>query len=88
VSVATEDPQQRPVFKFLGRTEVATYLGMRSLNSLSGVTLPPHDAEIGDRKGWLPTTIDAWQAARPGKGRRGSRFGQTRAGNTVNARKG
>jgi hypothetical protein len=81
----TAEPQQRPVLKFLGRTEVAHYLGMRSINSLSGVTLPPHDAEIGDRKGWFPTTIDVWAAKRPGRGRWGARMGQTRGQETVTA---
>lgn len=36
--------------------------------------LPVHDAEIGDAprntRGWLPETIDAWNAARPGHGGR------------------
>ena len=59
------DPN-RPVLRFLGRTEVAHYLGMRSIRSLSGVQLPPHDAEIDGRKGWMPATIDAWNAKRPG----------------------
>jgi predicted DNA-binding transcriptional regulator AlpA len=75
---------ERPVLRFLGRTEVAHYLGMRSIRSLAGVELPPHDAEIGDRKGWFPASIDAWQARRPGKGRHGSRLGHTRAGAAVN----
>ena len=74
------EPEPRPILRFLGRTEVAHYLGMRSIRSLSGVQLPPHDAEIGDRKGWMPATIDKWQAARPGKGRRGARIGRTRTG--------
>jgi hypothetical protein len=60
----------RPILKFLGRTEVAHYLGLKNIRSLAGVALPPHDAEIGDRKGWMPATIDRWQAARPGKGNR------------------
>ena len=71
------------VLKFMGRTEVAHYLGMKSIRSLAKVELPPHDAEIGDRKGWTAATIDAWAASRPGRGRRGARFGQTRAGATA-----
>lgn len=72
---------ERPVLRFLSRTEVAHYLGMKSLGSLTAVELPPHDAEIGDRKGWLPGTIDVWNAARPGRGRWGQRIGgQGRAG--------
>lgn len=72
-----------PVLQFLGRTEVAHYLGMKSIRSLAGVDLPPHDVEIGDRKGWMPATIDRWKASRPGKGRRGARMGRTRAGNAA-----
>lgn len=76
-------PPGKPVLKFLGRTEVAYYLGMRSINSLAKVTLPPHDAEIGERKGWTPETIDAWKAQRPGRGRRGPRTGQHRDGRSA-----
>ncbi|MDY2941445.1 MAG: transcriptional regulator [Varibaculum sp.] len=36
--------------------------------------LPEPDAEIGygrgAKYGWLPETVDAWQAARPGRGAR------------------
>lgn len=59
---------------YLGRTEVAYYLGLAGLPSLTGVTLPPPDAIIGDRKGWLPSTIDAWKKRRPGRGRWGPRL--------------
>lgn len=62
-----------PIIRFLGRTEVAHYLNMKTINSLSGVTLPPHNAEISDRAGWFPATIDAWNAQRPGRGRWGAR---------------
>lgn len=70
----------RPVLKFMGRTEVAHYLGMRSIKSLAKVKLPPHDAEIGGRKGWMPGTIDRWQSQRPGRGWHGARVGRTRTG--------
>lgn len=70
---APTQPQQTTVVRYLGRTGVAHYLGLRSMRSLSGVKLPPHDAEIGDRKGWLPETIDAWKATRPGRGWWGAR---------------
>lgn len=76
-------PRIRPILVFLGRTEVAHYLGMRSIRSLSGVVLPAHDAEIGDRKGWFPTTIDVWAAKRPGRGRWGARTGQNADGSTA-----
>ena len=58
---------------YMGRTEVAYYLGLKSIWSLTGVELPPHDAQIGDRKGWRTETIDAWKASRPGRGRWGAR---------------
>ncbi|WP_413456092.1 transcriptional regulator [Glutamicibacter sp. FR1] len=36
--------------------------------------LPLHDAEVGDPprniRGWLPETIDTWNASRPGRGGR------------------
>lgn len=30
--------------------------------------LPEPDALTGEVRGWLPETVDAWNAARPGKG--------------------
>jgi hypothetical protein len=62
---------ERVVVRFLSRTEVATYLGMKSVHSLSRVTLPPHDAEVGNHKGWTPETLDEWRKTRPGRGRWG-----------------
>ena len=56
----------------MGRVEVAEYLGLESVRSLSRMTLPPHDVEVGVHKGWKPETIDAWNAARPGRGRWGA----------------
>lgn len=76
-------PATPRVARFLSKTEVAEYLGMRAITSLVKVTLPPHDAQIGKIRGWFPSTIDAWQAQRPGKGRRGARLGQRRGGETV-----
>jgi hypothetical protein len=58
---------------YLGRTEVAHYLGLAGLQSLTGVELPPPDVIVGDRKGWKKETIDAWNAQRPGRGRWGPR---------------
>ena len=66
-------PTNDSVAVYLGRTEVAHYLGLKGIRSLSYITLPPHDAQIGDRKGWLPETIDAWRKTRPGRGRWGAR---------------
>jgi len=65
--------EQRVVPRYMGRVEVAEYIGLKSVRSLSGMTLPPHDVEVGVHKGWLPETIDAWNAARPGRGRWGAR---------------
>lgn len=59
--------------RYLGRVEVAARIGLKSVRSLSGMTLPPHDVEVGVHKGWKPDTIDAWQAIRPGRGRWGAR---------------
>lgn len=61
------------VIKYLGKKDIAERLGMKSIRSLSGIELPPHDAEIDDRKGWKPETIDAWHAERPGRGWWGAR---------------
>ena len=58
---------------YLSRDQVAKRLGMKSVRSLSGIELPPHDVEVGIHKGWLPETIDAWHAERPGRGWWGGR---------------
>lgn len=70
---AAEQDKPKQVIRYLSRTEVAAYLGLKSANSLVGITLPPHDCQIGRCKGWKPTTIDVWNAARPGRGRWGPR---------------
>jgi hypothetical protein len=61
------------VKRYLSRDDVAQRLGMKSARSLSGIDLPPHDVEVGVHKGWLPETIDAWHATRPGRGWWGGR---------------
>lgn len=80
MSMTDVDPDIRPqsssrrkIQRFLGRVEVAEYLGLKSVRSLSRVTLPPHDAQIGPHRGWLPSTIDEWNNTRPGRGRWGPR---------------
>ena len=65
--------KKRKIARYLGRTEVAEYLGLKGVRSLSRIKLPPPDAEIGKHKGWLPSTIDKWHNTRPGRGRWGSR---------------
>ena len=57
--------------KYLGIAEFAEHIGV-SPDTLRKYNLPPHDAEIGDRKGWLIKTIDTWNGQRPGKGWRGN----------------
>ena len=64
---------ERQVQKYLSRQDVAKRLDMKSVRSLSGIDLPPHDVEVGRHKGWLPETIDAWHAERPGRGWWGGR---------------
>ena len=64
---------ERKVQKYLSRQDVAKRLGMKSVRSLSGIDLPPHNVEVGRHKGWLPETIDRWNAQRPGRGVGGGR---------------
>jgi hypothetical protein len=61
------------VVTFLSRVDVAHRIGLKSVRSLSGMVLPPHDARIGVHRGWKPETIDNWHANRPGRGRWGAR---------------
>lgn len=69
-----ETTPRKKVARYMSRTEVATYLGLASVKSLSkGYTLPPPDVLVGDHKGWLKSTIDRWNAARPGPGWHGPR---------------
>jgi predicted DNA-binding transcriptional regulator AlpA len=57
---------------YLSTTEVAARLGITRA-AVSKYRLPPPDALIGAVRGWLPETIDQWQAARPGQGARTDR---------------
>lgn len=64
----------KPVSEYMSRAQVAEYMGLASVKSLSNSTpLPPPDATIGVFKGWLPETIDKWLEERPGRGRHGAR---------------
>ncbi|QDF17570.1 hypothetical protein SEA_YAGO84_38 [Gordonia phage Yago84] len=70
----TVDPDpDREVAVYLSRSEVAERIGLKSIRSLSGLVLPPHDALVGNHKGYLPATIDRWMENRPGRGRWGAR---------------
>jgi len=53
---------------YLSRSDVAKRIGVQP-STLSRYThLPEPDALIGDVRGWLAETVDAWQASRPGRG--------------------
>lgn len=55
--------------RYLSLTEVAKRLGITQ-GALSTLPLPEPDAVTGRTRGWLPETIDTWNAARPGHGGR------------------
>lgn len=56
----------------LGVKQVAERLGITS-GGLLNLKLPEPDAMIGRTRGWLPETIDGWNAKRPGRGVGGGR---------------
>ena len=56
---------------YLSRAEFAEHIGVKP-DTLSRYKLPEPDAMIGSTRGWTAETIDAWNAARPGRGVRGS----------------
>lgn len=58
---------------FLNLSDVAERLGLKNSRSLAGVDMPPPDAMIGNHRGWKASTIDDWQANRPGRGYWGGR---------------
>jgi len=51
---------------YLTRPEIATRLGIKR-QSLDGLKLPAPDATVGRLPGWLPGTIDRWDAGRPSR---------------------
>ncbi|MCI1984812.1 MAG: hypothetical protein LKJ47_08640 [Bifidobacteriaceae bacterium] len=55
--------------EYLSFTEVAERLGITK-GGLGNYKLPTPDALIGKTRGWLPETIDQWNAARPRHGGR------------------
>ncbi|WP_156174972.1 MULTISPECIES: helix-turn-helix transcriptional regulator [Bacteria] len=55
------------MIRYLSRAEVAERIGV-AVGTLSRYTLPEPDAMTGTTRGWLPETIDTWNAARPGRG--------------------
>lgn len=54
---------------YLTSSEFAERIGV-SPNTLKRYDLPPVDAHLGNRRGWLPQTVDDWNARRPGRGAR------------------
>ena len=61
--------------RFLSLKEVGERLGVKN-PAAKGYNLPEPDALIGATRGWLPETIDRWNAARPGRGVGGGVYGQ------------
>ena len=60
----------RPRRRYLSRPEVAARIGVQRA-SLRLDTMPAPDAMVGSRPGWLPGTVDAWDAVRRKRGREG-----------------
>ncbi|MFY9263238.1 MAG: transcriptional regulator [Actinomycetaceae bacterium] len=58
---------------YLSTSQAAEHLGIKPGTFRSylqkGLT-PEPDAYVGNAAGWLPQTIDEWNAARPGRGAR------------------
>ena len=66
--------------EYLSVTDVSKRLGI-STAAVSAYKLPQPDALIGRTRGWLPETIDQWNAQRPGRGVGGGRPRKTRPNN-------
>lgn len=60
--------RQKPPAGFLSRKEFAERVGVLP-DSLNRYTLPPADVTLNGSLGWRPETVDAWNEARPGRGR-------------------
>lgn len=58
--------------RYLGVKQVAERLGTTP-GGLLNLKLPKPDAYIGRTRGWKAETVDAWNAARPGRGVGGGR---------------
>lgn len=58
---------REPPRVYLSRAEFAERIGVLT-GTLSRYKLPEPDAMIGSTRGWTVETIDAWNAARPGRG--------------------
>lgn len=65
-------PGSSPVpVRYLSRKQFAERIGIKP-DSLARYTIPPPDALIGDVRGWLVSTVDAWNASRPSRVGRGT----------------
>lgn len=58
--------------RYLSITEAARRLGITA-GALAGYKLPEPDVMVGRSRGWSKETLDAWNAARPGRGVGGGR---------------
>lgn len=54
---------------YLSLKELAQRIGVKPATA-SRYKLPDPDALIGDVRGWLPESVDAWNENRPGHGGR------------------
>lgn len=54
--------------KFLSASEAAQRVGITRESLYKRPNWPAPDAMIGDRKGWLPETIDTWDKTIPPRG--------------------
>jgi len=72
--IACEDG--RVTVQYLSLQDVADRL-KKSRSTVAKLQLPEPDVRVGSGhnapRGWLPETIDAWNAQRPGRGNWGSR---------------
>ncbi|MGR4009215.1 XRE family transcriptional regulator [Leucobacter sp. 1207-22] len=60
------------MIRYLSLKELAERIGVEQ-RTASKYKLPEPDAMIGTTRGWLPETVDAWNAGRPGRGAGGGR---------------
>lgn len=54
---------------YLSRAEFAERIGVKPA-TMGRYKLPEPDVMIGSTRGWSAETVDAWHAARPGRGKR------------------
>ena len=57
------------MIRYLSRPEIAERIGVKP-DTMNRYKMPAPDAMIGRLPGWTVETVDAWNAARPGQGRR------------------